>query len=266
MSSAPRIAIDIGGTFTDAVLQVGASRYTAKVLTTTRNPAEGFMQGISQLLSKSGVSPNDVALITHGTTLATNALIERRGANTALIATEGHRDSLEIGYENRFDQYNFDADRNPPLVPRSRRWTVTERIDCRGDVLTPLDKNSVERLIAPLKEAKIQSVAVGLLHAYANPTHEQRIRDILKTHLPDLSICLSSEVCPEIREYERQSTTCANAYVQPLMASYLIEVRERLAHEGFRCACLLMTSGGHQVTIDTAAAFPVRLVESGPAG
>ena len=266
MSSAPRIAIDIGGTFTDAVLQVGTSRYTAKVLTTTRNPAEGFMQGISQLLSKSGVSPSDVALITHGTTLATNALIERRGANTALIATEGHRDSLEIGYENRFDQYNFDADRNPPLVPRSRRWTVAERIDCRGNVLTPLDENSVERLIKPLREAKIESVAVGLLHAYANPTHEQRIRDILKTHLPDLSICLSSEVCPEIREYERQSTTCANAYVQPLMASYLIEVRERLAHEGFRCACLLMTSGGHQVTIDTAAAFPVRLVESGPAG
>ena len=119
MSSAPRIAIDIGGTFTDAVLQVGANRYTAKVLTTTRNPAEGFMQGISQLLSQSGVSASDVALITHGTTLATNALIERRGANTALIATEGHRDSLEIGYENRFDQYNFDADRNPPLVPRS---------------------------------------------------------------------------------------------------------------------------------------------------
>ena len=266
MSSAPRIAIDIGGTFTDAVLQVGVNRYTAKVLTTTRNPAEGFMQGISQLLSKSGVSPSDVSLITHGTTLATNALIERRGANTALIATEGHRDSLEIGYENRFDQYNFDADRNPPLVPRSRRWTVAERIDCRGNVLTPLDENSVERLIKPLKEAKIESVAVGLLHAYANPTHEQRIRDILKTHLPNLSICLSSEVCPEIREYERQSTTCANAYVQPLMASYLIEVRERLAHEGFRCACLLMTSGGHQVTIDTAAAFPVRLVESGPAG
>ena len=266
MSSAPRIAIDIGGTFTDAVLQVGANRFTAKVLTTTRNPAEGFMQGISQLLSQSDVSASDVALITHGTTLATNALIERRGANTALIATEGHRDSLEIGYENRFDQYNFAAARNPPLVPRSRRWTVRERIDCRGDVLTPLDENSVERLITPLKEAKIQSVAVGLLHAYANPTHEQRIREILKTHLPDLSISLSSEVCPEIREYERQSTTCANAYVQPLMASYLIEVRERLAHEGFRCACLLMTSGGHQVTIDTAAAFPVRLVESGPAG
>jgi len=266
MSSAPRIAIDIGGTFTDAVLQAGTDRYTAKVLTTTRNPAEGFMQGISQLLSQSGVSPNDVALITHGTTLATNALIERRGAKTALIVTEGHRDSLEIGYENRFDQYNFDADRNPPLVPRSLRWTVPERVDYRGDVLTPLDEGSVEHLITLLKEAKIESVAVGLLHAYANPAHEQRIREILKTHLPDLSISLSSEVCPEIREYERQSTTCANAYVQPLMASYLIEVRERLAHDGFNCACLLMTSGGHQVTIDTAAAFPVRLVESGPAG
>ena len=266
MSSAPRIAIDIGGTFTDAVLQVGAARYTAKVLTTTRNPAEGFMDGVSQLLSQSGVAPADVALITHGTTLATNALIERRGAKTALIVTEGHRDSLEIGYENRFDQYNFDADRHPPLVPRKLRWTVPERIDYRGRILSPLNEASVEDLVERIREAQIKSVAVGLLHAYANPIHEQRIRVLLQKHLPDIAVSLSSEVCPEIREYERQSTTCANAYVQPLMASYLVEVRERLVSDGFNCACLLMTSGGHQVTIDTAAAFPVRLVESGPAG
>jgi len=265
MSSAPRIAIDIGGTFTDAVLQAGAARYTAKVLT-TRNPAEGFMQGIAHLLSQSGVAPADVALITHGTTLATNALIERRGAKIALIVTEGHRDSLEIGYENRFDQYNFDADRRPPLVPRHLRWTVPERVDYRGQVLRPLDDASVEALVARIRQAEIESVAVGLLHAYANPAHEQRIRDILQKHLPDIAVSLSSEVCPEIREYERQSTTCANAYVQPLMASYLVEVRERLVSDGFNCACLLMTSGGHQVTIDTAAAFPVRLIESGPAG
>ncbi len=266
MNSAARIAIDIGGTFTDAVLQVGPTRYTAKVLTTTHNPAEGFMEGVSQLLSQSGTSPADVALITHGTTLATNALIERRGAKTALIVTEGHRDSLEIGYENRFDQYNFDADRHPPLVPRRLRWTVAERVDYRGQILRPLDDASVEGLVERIREAQIESVAVGLLHAYANPVHEQRIRDLLQKHLPDIAVSLSSEVCPEIREYERQSTACANAYVQPLMASYLVEVRERLVSDGFNCACLLMTSGGHQVTIDTAAAFPVRLVESGPAG
>ncbi|SVD17062.1 uncharacterized protein METZ01_LOCUS369916, partial [marine metagenome] len=215
MSSAPRIAIDIGGTFTDAVLQVDATRYTAKVLT-TRNPAEGFMQGIAHLLSQSGVSPADVALITHGTTLATNALIERRGAKTALIVTEGHRDSLEIGYENRFDQYNFDADRRAPLVPRRLRWTVPERVDYRGQILRPLDEASVEGLVERIREAQIESVAVGLLHAYANPAHEQCIRDILQKHLPDIAVSLSSEVCPEIREYERQSTACANAYVQPL--------------------------------------------------
>ncbi|HCK76910.1 MAG TPA: methylhydantoinase, partial [Gammaproteobacteria bacterium] len=201
----------------------GSARYTAKVLTTTRNPAEGFMEGISQLLSQSDVSPADVALITHGTTLATNALIERRGAKTALIVTEGHRDSLEIGYENRFDQYNFDADRHPPLVPRSLRWTVPERVDYRGQILRPLDEASVDGLVERIHEAQIESVAVGLLHAYANPVHEQRIRELLQRNLSDIAVSLSSEVCPEIREYERQSTTCANAYVQPLMASYLIE-------------------------------------------
>lgn len=266
MSHAPRIAIDIGGTFTDAVMQIGAARYTAKVLTTPVNPAEGFMHGIAQLLAQTSVAPADVALITHGTTLATNALIERRGARTALIVTEGHRDSLEIGYENRFDQYNFDADRNPPLVPRALRWSVCERVDYHGQVLQALDESSVEALIERIQADSIQSIAVGLLHAYANPAHEQRIRDILREHFPDIAISLSSEVCPEIREYERQSTTCANAYVQPLISHYLVDVRQRLVDSGFGCACLLMTSGGHQVTIDTAAAFPVRLVESGPAG
>jgi len=266
MSTAPRIAVDIGGTFTDAVLQVGTTRYTAKVLTTSANPAEGFMQGVLQLLSQAVVAPADVALITHGTTLATNALIERRGARTALVVTDGHRDSLEIGHENRFDQYNFDANRNPPLVPRALRWSVRERVDFRGQVLQSLDESSVNALIERIETESIESIAVGLLHAYANPAHESRIREILLQHFPDLYISLSSEVCPEIREYERQSTTCANAYVRPLISSYLVDVRQRLAESGFNCACLLMTSGGHQVTIDTAAAFPVRLVESGPAG
>ena len=266
MNPSVRIAVDIGGTFTDAVLQVGTTRYTAKVLTTPANPAEGFMQGIAQVLAQTSAVPADVALITHGTTLATNALIERRGARTALITTEGHRDSLEIGYENRFDQYNFDADRNPPLVPRSLRFGVRERMDYRGRVLQDLDEPSVTELIQRIEVESIESLAVGLLHAYANPAHEQRIREIIQQHFPDLYISLSSEVCPEIREYDRQSTTCANAYVQPLISSYLVDVRQRLAEAGFGCACLLMTSGGHQVTIETAAALPVRLVESGPAG
>ena len=264
--TAPRIAIDIGGTFTDAVLQVGSTRYTAKVLTTASDPAEGFMQGVDELLRQAGIEPAEISLITHGTTLATNALIERRGAKTALVVTQGHRDSLEIGYENRFDQYNFDADRKPPLVPRALRWTVPERVDFQGRVLTALDEQAVHALAERADAEHIQSIAVGLLHAYANPAHETRIRDILRARLPHVSISLSSEVCPEIREYERQSTTSANAYVQPLIAGYLKSVRERLATAGFRCACLLMTSGGHQITIDTAVEFPVRLVESGPAG
>ncbi|MBT4106369.1 hydantoinase B/oxoprolinase family protein [Gammaproteobacteria bacterium] len=266
MKSPARIAIDIGGTFTDAVLQIGASRYTSKVLTTASDPAEGFMQGIDDLLQQAAIQPSEISLITHGTTLATNALIERRGAKTALIVTEGHRDSLEIGYENRFDQYNFDADRKPPLVTRAHRWAVSERIDYQGRILTELDESSVTKLLDQIDSQSVESVAVGLLHAYANPAHEQRIREMIKDEFPDIAISLSSEVCPEIREYERQSTTCANAFVQPLIAGYLLKVRERLQSTGFTCACLLMTSGGHQVTIETAASFPVRLVESGPAG
>ncbi|MEK9785162.1 MAG: hydantoinase/oxoprolinase N-terminal domain-containing protein, partial [Gammaproteobacteria bacterium] len=167
--TAPRIAIDIGGTFTDAVLQVGTTRYTAKVLTTASDPAEGFMQGVDELLRQGGIEPAEISLITHGTTLATNALIERRGARTALVVTQGHRDSLEIGYENRFDQYNFDADRKPPLVPRALRWTVPERVDFQGRVLTALDEQAVRALAERADAEGIQSIAVGLLHAYANP-------------------------------------------------------------------------------------------------
>ena len=159
MKNPARIAIDIGGTFTDAVLQIGTSRYTSKVLTTASNPAEGFMQGVEDLLQQAAILPSEISLITHGTTLATNALIERRGAKTALIVTKGHRDSLEIGYENRFDQYNFDADRKPPLVTRAHRWTVSERIDYQGRILTELDESSVTQLLDQIYSQSVESVA-----------------------------------------------------------------------------------------------------------
>ena len=266
MTTSVRLAVDIGGTFTDAVLEAGSTRHTIKVLTTPNNPANSFMTSINLLMQETGVSKKDVRLITHGTTLATNALIERKGATTGLIVTQGHRDSLEIGYENRFDQYNFDAERKAPLVPRALRWGVKERMDFRGKVLTALDESSVTSIAKKIESQFIKSIAIGLLHSYANPKHELRVREILLDHFPKLSISLSSEVCPEIREYERQTTTAANAYIQPMIAGYLNEIQERLASSGFQCPCLLMTSGGHQVTIKTATLFPVRLVESGPAG
>ncbi len=265
-NAACRLAVDIGGTFTDAVMEAGDRRFTQKVLTTPTNPAEGFMAAVEHVLAAGGRAPADVGLILHGTTLATNALIERKGARTALIVTEGHRDSLEMAYENRFDQYDIQAERPAPLVPRDLRWPVAERMDWRGRVLTPLDEASLAAWLPEIERQGIESLAVGLLHAYANPAHERRIAEIVKAAYPDLFVSLACEVCPEVREYDRQSTTVANAYVQPLMAGYLADLEARLAAQGFACPCLLMTSGGSLVTIATAAAHPIRLVESGPAG
>ena len=261
-----RLAIDIGGTFTDVVLDRDGHLHSIKVLTTPTNPAFGFMTGVREVLAASGTKPGDITLIIHGTTLATNALIERKGARTALIVTEGHRDSLEIGTESRFDQYDLSADRLAPLVPRELRLPVKERMTFKGEVLIPLDEGTLDKAVRVIEREGVLSVAVGLLHAYANPAHEQRIAEVIGRRLPKVSLSLASEVCPEIREYERQSTTTANAYVKPLMASYLNQLTHDLKGAGFTCPFLLMTSGGHLVTVETAAQFPIRLVESGPAG
>lgn len=261
-----RLAVDIGGTFTDAVVERDGEFIGTKVLTTHDAPATGFMAAAAKAMQLAQAKPEDISLIIHGTTLATNALIERKGAKTALIVTEGHRDALEMAYENRFDQYDINAERAAPLVPRDLRLPVRQRTDFQGRVLTELDEATVRDLVPALKNAEVNSIAVGLLHAYANPAHEQRIREILQIELPDVPISISAEVCPEIREYERQSTTVANAYVQPLMAGYLADLQTRLKQDGFHAPCLLMTSGGNLVTVETAAQFPIRLVESGPAG
>lgn len=261
-----RIAVDIGGTFTDLVLEWQGQRYCDKLLTTHQDPAQGVMQGIRQLLDTSGAKPSDIDLVLHGTTLATNALIERRGAVTALLTTAGHRDVLEMASENRFEQYDVNIDRPEPLVPRHLRLPIAERLNAQGEVLMPLDEASVLACLPALKEAKVTSVAVGLLHAYANPAHEQQVAAILGSHLPDVWVTTSSAVCPEIREYERFSTACANAYVKPLMARYLGDLNQALQSMGCDCPLLLMTSGGGLTTLAAAREFPIRLVESGPAG
>jgi len=261
-----RLAIDIGGTFTDVVLQHGTDLTTAKVLTTHDDPTVAVFAGIDETLAKAGASAASVALVVHGTTLATNALIERRGARTALVTTDGHRDALEMAYENRFEQYDVNIDRPAPLVPRALRFTVPERLDARGRILRPLDEDAVARLVPRLDAERIESVAIGLIHGYRNPVHERRIAALLRGARPELSLTLASEVCPEIREFERLSTAVANAYVKPLMSSYLDALATRLTTRGFSCPCLLMTSGGGLTTLATGAAFPIRLVESGPAG
>jgi N-methylhydantoinase A len=261
-----RLAVDIGGTFTDIVLDVGERRRTRKVLTTPTRPEQAVLDGVRLILSDAQAHICDIDVFIHGTTLATNAIIERRGAKTALIATAGFRDVLDIGTESRYDQYDLSIDKPKPLVPRSLRFTVPERIDSHGAVRLPLDKAAVRALALRLRAADVQAVAFAFLHSYANPEHERRAGTILQAEMPELSITLSSAVCPEIREYERTSTAVANAYVQPLMDSYLARMEQALRIEQFRGAIYLVTSGGGVTSIATARRFPVRLVESGPAG
>jgi N-methylhydantoinase A len=261
-----RLAIDIGGTFTDFAIEAGEQRHSVKVLTTPRAPEEGVLSGIEQILTQANLKPADIGIIIHGTTLATNAIIERKGARTAMLVTEGFRDSIEMAFENRFEQYDIYMDKPPPLVPRDLRFGVRERLDGRGNVLLPLDEAAVVSLVPKLDAAHIEAVAIGYMHAYLDGSHERRTRDILLKHRPDLSVTLASEVSPEIREYERWSTAIANAYVQPVMDRYLGRLDAALKERGFGCPLLLITSGGGLTTLDTARRFPIRLVESGPAG
>jgi len=261
-----RLGVDIGGTFTDVALEAGDRRWSAKVLTTPEAPARAVMTAIRQVLAAAALAPGDLALIIHGTTLATNAIIERKGAKTALVTTEGFRDTIAIRHENRFEQYDVNIDLPEPLVPRRWRFPVPERVDAAGRVLVPLDEAALARLADRLAALGIEAVAIGFLHSFMNPDHERRARDILAARLPQVAITLSCEVSPEMREYERFSTACANAYVQPLVGRYLADLERLLAAEGVRCPLLLMTSGGGLTTVETAIRFPVRLVESGPAG
>jgi N-methylhydantoinase A len=263
---AVRLAVDIGGTFTDVVLETPGARFSVKVLTTRTAPEDGVLDGMLRALKLAKMEPGQVSLIVHGTTLATNAIIERKGAKTALVTTKGFRDSIEMAQENRFEQYDIFIEKPEPLVPRTLRYTVPERVDAKGGVRLALDEAAVAALAATLKAADVEAIAVGFLHSYANPAHERRAAEILAAALPGVRISLSCDVCPEVREYERFSTTCANAYVQPLMARYLESLRARIAAAGFGCPVLLMTSGGGLTTLETAVRFPIRLVESGPAG
>ena len=261
-----RLAADIGGTFTDVVLDGPAGRQTAKVLTTPRTPETGVFEALELVLDRSGAAPGDAGVFVHGTTLATNALIERNGARTAFLTTRGFRDILEMGLEKRFEQYDIFMDKPDPLVPRTLRHEIAERVSARGRVLVPLDLGEVRAIAESCRAAGVEAVAVGLLHAYAHPAHEQAIREVLSAELPGATVCLSSEVCPEIREFERFSTTCANAYVRPLISGYLHRLREGLVERGMTCPFYLMMSGGGVTTVENAARFPIRLVESGPAG
>ena len=262
-----RIGADVGGTFTDIVVErADGTLHSTKVLTTHDAPERGILDGVARVADEAGVALADVDQIIHGTTLATNALIERRGAATALVTTEGFRDVIETRTESRFEQYDLNIALPLPLIERKDRFVVAERLDARGEVLVPFDEAAARAVVETIAVGSYEAVAVGFLHSYRNPIHEQRFRELLVRELPDIAVSISSEVSPQMREYERFNTVCANAYVQPLMASYLVRLRDELRERGAACPLFLIHSGGGLIDVETAAAFPVRLVESGPAG
>jgi len=261
-----RLGVDIGGTFTDVVLESPKGLTSIKVLTTYAAPENAIIEGMNRVCERAGVPASAIEQIIHGTTLATNALIERRGAKTALITTQGFRDVIEMRTESRFEQYDLDLVLPDPLLPRQQRLTVSERIDANGDVLIPLDRAEVEALCDTIDAAGYESVAVGLLHSYLNDQHERLIGEVFAQRLPNVALSLSCEVSPQMREYERFNTVAANAYIKPLMKSYLGRLAGRLREQGADCPIFLMHSGGGIISLENAAEFPVRLVESGPAG
>jgi len=260
-----RLGADIGGTFTDIALDVRGTLFSTKVLTNYAAPEQAILDGIEIVIQEAGISASQIDMIIHGTTLATNALIERRGARTALITTEGFRDVIEMRTENRFEQYDLNLKLPTPLIPREDRFTVKGRVNAQGEELLALDEATLEEVAEIIKAQDFGAVAIGFIHSYMNDAHEKRAREILQRHL-DLPISISAEVSPQMREFERFNTVCANAYVRPQMASYLARLQVRLKEMGAACSVFMIHSGGGLVSVDTAAEFPVRLVESGPAG
>lgn len=263
-----RIAVDIGGTFTDTVLADSQARIlaTTKTPTTHANPALGALEGGRRVLAEAGADWSDAGGFIHGTTLATNALIERRGATVATVTSNGFRDILEIAYERRYSQYDINLTKPDLLVPRSRAFTIGGRMDAHRRELTPLDEGAIDALAQEIADSGAGAIAICLMHSYANAAHEIRLRDVLGAKLPNVSVSLSHEVSPEAREFDRLSTTVANAYILPLMSRYLADFQTLFAREGLVCPILMMTAGGGMTTLETAALLPIRLVESGPAG
>ena len=260
------IGIDIGGTFTDIVLRSSSEVLSTKVLTSSEAPVVPVISGIKKLVGDIGISLNDINRVVHGTTLATNAIIEKKGVKTAFITTEGFRDVIEMRTESRFDQYDLNIQMPPPLITRDKRFTISERLSATGEKLINLNKAEVHKLISILEKEKFESIAIGFLHAHVNPIHELTTKKLIRKALPTIPISISSEVSPEIREYERFTTTCVNAYIQPVISPYLGILEKQLRLIGIGCPIFLMLSNGGLSDVETGKQFPVRMVESGPAG
>lgn len=262
-----RIGVDIGGTFTDGVLFDPATSNVVieKVLTTSDDLSTGFLDVFDSLAYRAGISPGDVHEVMHASTVATNALLERKGARVGLLVTEGFRDVLEIGRQVRWELYNFFTTTPPTLVPRARVGEVTERLDHRGRVVTPIDRDSIRRAIDLLRESGVDSVAICFLHSYRNPVHEQVAAEMVREAFGDAMVSVSSEIAPEIKEYWRASTTCVNAYVGPVVRRYLGRVQDQLTTRGFQGSVGIMHSGGGIESARSIVDRPFQMIESGPA-
>src|SRR5213594_4864893 len=266
MTARFRVGVDIGGTFTDIVLlDAGGRIHTKKVSSSVDDYARAIVDGLGELFGETGLGGGDLAEVLHGTTVASNAILELKGARTGLITTTGFRDVLEI-WRNRMPKlYDLSWEKPVPLVERYLRVEVEERVDAHGQILKPLDPAAVERALDRLLAEKIEALAVCLLHSYANPAHEERIAEIVRKRAPDLTLSVSSHVLPEIREYERTSTTVINAYVMPIVRRYLGTLRAGLDGVGAKAPLMIMQSNGGLMTDEAAATRPVHIIESGPA-
>ena len=261
-----RVGIDIGGTFTDMLLVGDDGRAViAKTLTTSGDPSLAVENALRPALDNGTVKAGERGTLIHGTTLVTNALIERKGAPTALLTTAGFRDAVEIGREHRYELYDLNLDLPKPLVPRHLRFDIPERLAADGSVLQALDEAFVRRLVAELRDKGIKAIGVCYLHSFRNPAHERRTAEIIAQVAPQIRVSLSSEVVAEIREFQRTSTTLANVYVQERVSDYLAQLQQRLDKIGFAGSFFVMLSSGGIATRETSARFPVRLLESGPA-
>jgi N-methylhydantoinase A len=261
-----RVGVDIGGTFTDIVfLGDDGAHFTRKVSSTVEDYARAIAEGLSQLMSERGVRGGDIVELLHGTTVASNAILELKGARTGLITTRGFRDVLEIRTLRMPRLYDISWTKPPPLIERHLRFEVDERVNFKGEIERALDEAQVERVVQRLLDAKVEAIAVCLLHSYANPTHERLIKAVIERMAPDITLCISAEVLPEIKEYERTSTTTINAYVRPIVASYLASLTHQLRTVGIKAPLLLMQSNGGLTTAQAAAVKPMNIIESGPA-
>jgi N-methylhydantoinase A len=266
MTALFRVAADVGGTFTDiACMSADGELSTCKIPSTPDDYAHAIIEGIQTLTRRLRANPEDLTEVLHASTVATNAILEGKGANTALVTTEGFRDVLELRRIRVPRLYEPLYEKPPPLVPRRRRYEITERLDGKGRVVTALDEDQVRALATVLAQTGVQAVAISLLHSYANPAHERRVAELLREALPGCFISVSSEVLPEIREYERTSTAVVNAYVGPVMSRYLQSLRERLEANRIRGRLLMMQSSGGTIDVTQVLARPATVIESGPA-